>query len=1097
MEPQTHAQLQQRNQFLESIYQGVAHPITVIDVLPSNEFRFVEMNPASERWMGKGLEEVKNKSPEQIFPADEATAIVDNYTRCVQERRAIVYENYCQSQDSWWLTTLTPLYDQESRIYRLISSSLDISERRQAELNLSHFFNKILISNLNQRTLDLRHTSQKLVKEIQSCQRVNTKLKESEQNLRQIAETLREVLFIRTVDQMIYVSPAYEKIWGLSCDSLYQQPNSWQDRIHPEDRDRVITEWQTHVWDKPFEQEYRIIQPNGEQRWIWARTLPILDDSGQINRNVGIAEDITDRKQVEENLRQSQAKLAEAEELAHLGHWHYDMATHKITWSAETFRIFGRDPHHGEPTYTQLIHQITHPDDRKHFTQTVAYSIQHKQPYKLNYRLIRPDGSIRHIFAKGKPTLNSDNQIIGVFGTILDITNLKQTEAALRQSEEKFRQFAENIQDVFWMTNVEKTKNIYISPAYETIWDQPCASFDEDCLSWLHRVHPDDRDRIGSAISKEVLGTYDEEYRIIRPNGEIRWIRDRAFPIYNEQGEIYRIAGIAQDITERKQTEIALQKREQQFRQIFDHAPICMSLINFHTHQFIQVNPAYYQTLGYSESEIKSLTFDDFTHPDDLGRDLHYMEQIDQGQIDSFRMQKRYFKKNGEIVWANLTVAVLRDLIGEPVFCVAMIEDMTHQHQLQSELSQSEHRFQTSLDNILDCFGLYKPIRDDSGQIIDFVIEYINDATNRSNCFTQPVQIGQRIYSVLPPAYQDELFDAYCQVMETGQPLVKELLFDDDLSHSQHLRQAFDIRAVRFDDGLAVTWRDITQRQQAEAQIQASLIEKETLLKEIHHRVKNNLQIISSLLRLQTRKLKAPEILDLLQESQNRVQAMALIHEKLYQSENLSKINFGAYIQSLVDSLSRCYGARQKGITFNLTIAPVSLSIDTAIPCGLIINELVSNSLKYAFPDSRNGEIGITLQTVGGTNEGEGEDQGDGGNVADLSWVRSSHFSAISAEALTTNSKVSAIGDREDGENNLTNATSDSLSSVHQEQLCLIIGDNGIGFPEDVDFRQTSSLGLQLVCRLTKQLNGEIKLDRKQGTQFIIVFSFNQNCSFS
>ncbi|EDX75959.1 PAS fold family [Coleofasciculus chthonoplastes PCC 7420] len=1092
MEPQTYAQLQQRNQFLESIYQSVAHPITVIDVLPSGEFRFVEINLASERWMGKRLEEVKDKSPEQIFPAAEATAIVDNYTRCVQERRAIVYETYCQSQDSWWLTTLTPLYNQESRIYRLISSSLNITERRKKEVNPSHFFNKILISNLNQRTLDLRHTSQKLVQEIQYCQHVNRKLKESEQNLRQIAETLREVLFIRTVNQMIYVSPAYEKIWGLSCDSLYQQPESWQDVIHPDDRDRVITEWQTHVWDKPFEQEYRIIQPNGEQRWIWARTLPIIDDFGQVNRNVGIAEDITDRKQVEERLRQSQAKLAEAEELAHLGHWHYDITTHKITWSAETFRIFGRDPDHGEPTYAQLVHQITHPDDRKYFTQTVAHSIQHKQPYKLDYRLIRPNGSIRHIFAKGKPILNSDNQIIGVFGTILDITNLKQTEAALRQSEETFRQFAENIQDVFWMTNVEKTKNIYISPAYETIWGQPCASWYTDCLSWLDTIHPDDRDRIRSAIHKEVLGEYDEEYRILRPDGEMRWIRDRAFPIYNEQGEMYRIAGIAQDITERKQTELALQKSEQRFRQIFDHAPIGMSLINFHTHQFIQVNPAYYQTLGYSESEIMSLTFDDFTHPDDLGHDLQYMEQIYQGEIDSFRMPKRYFKKNGEIVWANLTVAVLRDLIGEPVFCVAMIEDITHQQQLQDELTQSEHRIQTSLDNILDCFGLYKPIRDDSGQIIDFVIEYVNDATNQYHCFTQPVQRGQRIYSILPPAYQDELFNAYCQVLETGQPLLKELLFYDDLSHPQNLRQAFDIRAVRFDDGLAVTWRDITQRQQAEAQIKASLIEKETLLKEIHHRVKNNLQIISSLLRLQARKLKTPEILDLLQESQNRVQAMALIHEKLYQSEHLSKINFGTYIKSLVYSLSRCYGARQKGITFNLTIAPVSLSIDTAIPCGLIINELVSNSLKYAFTDSRNGEIGITLQTRGGTNEGEGEDQGDRGNVADLSWVRSRHFSAISAEALTTNSKVSAIGDGEDGENNLTNATSDSLSSVLQEQLCLTIGDNGIGFPEDVDFRQTSSLGLQLVCRLAKQLNGEITLDRNQGTLFIIIF--NRSC---
>lgn len=223
---------------------------------------------------------------------------------------------------------------------------------------------------------------------------------------------------------------------------------------------------------------------------------------------------------------------------------------------------------------------------------------------------------------------------------------------------------------------------------------------------------------------------------------------------------------------------------------------------------------------------------------------------------------------------------------------------------------------------------------------------------------------------------------------------------------------------------------DITERKQAEEQIKAALREKDVLLKEIHHRVKNNLQIVSSLLDLQSNHVKDPQALLMFMESQNRIKSIALIHENLYQSENLTQIDFDEYIRNMVTHLFRSYGVNPDIITFKVYVENILLNLDKAIPCGLIIHELVSNSLKYAFPEGRGGEIRIKLGL-------------------------------------------------------------DNCRDGFQTFPCfmLIVSDNGVGFPENLDFRDTNSLGLQLVIGLTHQLKGTIELDRSRGTTFKIIFA--------
>lgn len=243
--------------------------------------------------------------------------------------------------------------------------------------------------------------------------------------------------------------------------------------------------------------------------------------------------------------------------------------------------------------------------------------------------------------------------------------------------------------------------------------------------------------------------------------------------------------------------------------------------------------------------------------------------------------------------------------------------------------------------------------------------------------------------------------------------------------------------------GSVIGFRDITKRKQDEEdlkkskeKLEASLKEKDILLREVHHRVKNNMQIISSLLNLQSRNVKDKIYLELIKESRDRVKSMAIIHEKLYQSDDLAEIYFADYIKSLANYLFSSYTKKCDHIKMNIDADNIYLDIDDAIPCGLIMNEILSNSLKHAFP-----WIG-SQETLNGTFEDLPKKEGQ------------IHISFK--------------------ENN--------------DKLVLSISDNGVGFPKDFDFKNADSLGLRLVNMLVDQLNGTMELNNKNGSEFKFIF---------
>jgi PAS domain S-box-containing protein len=331
----------------------------------------------------------------------------------------------------------------------------------------------------------------------------------------------------------------------------------------------------------------------------------------------------------------------------------------------------------------------------------------------------------------------------------------------------------------------------------------------------------------------------------------------------------------------------ALGESEERFRATFELAGVGIAHVSLDG-RFVRLNRRLCDITGYTSEELKKLTFQEITYPEDLAADLEYVRQILAGEIDRYSMEKRYIHKDSSVIWVNLTVSLVpHELRGEEHF-IAVVED-------------------------------------------------------------------------------------------------------------------------------------ISTRKMAESNVKKSLGEKEVLLREIHHRVKNNMQVISSLLSLQAANIEDERLHTLFQESQSRVRAMALIHEILYDSEDLSSIDLSTYVSRLTASLTRMYGADASQVRLNVESEDITLRIDDMVPCGLAISELISNSLKYAFPDGREGEIDLRV------------------------------------------------------------------TSTPEGGVKLVVRDDGVGLPAELDIRTTNTMGMGLVVGLVeKQLGGQLELDRTQGTCFTI-----------
>jgi len=469
-------------------------------------------------------------------------------------------------------------------------------------------------------------------------------------------------------------------------------------------------------------------------------------------------------------------------------------------------------------------------------------------------------------------------------------------------------------------------------------------------------------------------------------------------------------------------------------------------------------NGAVKKITGYKDKDFVSgkARWDQIIHPDDKSDFEKSSQKLRTVPDSSIEREYRIIHKDGGTRWIFETTDNISDESGTPVFIQGAIYDITERKRTDKIKSVLFHISEST--NSCTFEELLKVVHYQLGMLMDTTNFYIALYDKKKKTYSFPYCVDEYEQETIfkPQELKKSLTD---YVRRTGKPLlVDEKLFQKLVEQEEvelvgtpspiwmgaPLKTSHGVIGVvvvqNYKDSKAYNMQDMRllsfvsqhiataiERKQVEAQIKISLNEKKVLLKEIHHRVKNNLQIISSLLYLQSKNIKEEETLKMIRDSQSRVKSMALIHEKLYRSDDFTNINFSEYIRSLVTHLSQTYKTGQATINFKINVVKVSLTIETAIPCGLIINELVSNSLKYAFPNGRAGEVCIDFVTV---------------------------------------------------DNNDT-----------EKQYTLQVKDNGIGFPKGLDFKNTKSLGLQLVNNLTKQLGGELELEHNGGTSFKICFA--------
>lgn len=718
------------------------------------------------------------------------------------------------------------------------------------------------------------------------------------------------------------------------------------------------------IWGQALRgEEFTVIQEFGDSRRDrnkYQLTFhSIRDDRGQIQGALHIVKNLSQIEVQTGQSIQAQAALQESEErfrnafdYAGIGMALVDLDGRFMKVNQSLCQMTGYSE---SELLATTFHAITHPDDlAADVTLAKRLLAGEIRSYQLEKRYIHKQGQIVWILLSGSLVRDSQDQPLYFIAQIQDISDRKSTEDQLRQHQQHLQYLLTSSPAVIFSTQPDPNyKLTYISENVANILGYVAQEFLNGANFWLNHIHPEDINLILQELPQRLKrGNYSFEYRFRHEDGTYRWLLDEGKLIRDETGQPIEVVGYFVDISDRKQAELALSRSRELKEAIFNESTDALFLVNPDTGLTIDCNqPAVDLFEATSEDELiniegHTLQKSRFT-PEELAS-IH--QAINQYGVWSKEVE--YITKKGKPFWGNL--AVKRIHVADTAINLVRVTDITARKQTEKDMKLQAVITRNMAEGI--CLV----------SATDKRIVYANPKFEQMFGY-EGGELKNKSVSILN--YEDEKNSP----KKTSKTITDNVIKNGEYTYQIHnvkkdgtpfWCQATTSRFEHPDYGtvMVAVQQDITVQKQTQDQLKASLKEKEVLLKEIHHRVKNNLQIVSSLLQMQSRRTTDEDVALVLQDSQNRIASIALVHEKLYRSENLAQIDFAQYVPDLITHLFDSYNISSSQVRMSYQVEDIALAIDTAIPCGLILNELVSNALKYAFPEHKKGEIQIKFQ---------------------------------------------------------------------------------------------------------------------------------------